>query len=122
MAKRDGSDAGAGAGGRPRRVSLADRGIPMGADAVYAADGGQSSAAVYQLPTGGPKKGESWEGSHKRVTFYCDTQLLALVDEEVETSRREGNPISKTQIIEAGLIRRYQEQGRIAVPDTDDPD
>jgi hypothetical protein len=120
MPKRDGP----GAGGRPRsgRVSLTDRGIPMGADAVYAADGGPQSAAVYQLPTGGANKGESWEGSHKRVTFYCDTQLLALVDEEVETSKAEGNPISKTQIIEAGLIRRYQEQGRIAVPETDDKD
>jgi hypothetical protein len=120
MPKRDGT----GPDGRPRgrRVSLADRGVPMGADAVYAADSGQPTAAVYQLPTGSTNRGESWEGTHKRVTFYCDTTLLALVDEEVEASEAQGEPISKTQIIVAGLIRRYQEQGRIAVPETDDTD
>ena len=36
----------------------------------------------------------SWEDQHKRVTFYCPTQLLALIEEEMQRSGR-----SKTSVI-----------------------
>jgi hypothetical protein len=36
----------------------------------------------------------SWEGQNKRVTFYCPTQLLDLIEEEMERSGR-----SKTSVI-----------------------
>jgi hypothetical protein len=93
-------------------VSLADRGVDAGsggAAAALAADNGQPQPAMPadQSPTA-PGEDQTWAGSHQRVTFYCDKRLLALVNQEVATSRAQGEPVSKSQIIVEGLTRRYQ--------------
>ncbi len=42
----------------------------------------------------GASRGEPWEAQHKRVTFYCPTELLTRIEEEIIRSGR-----SKTAMI-----------------------
>ncbi len=42
----------------------------------------------------GASRGEAWEAQHKRVTFYCPTELLTRIEEEIIRSGA-----SKTAVI-----------------------
>lgn len=84
----------------PRRTSLRDRVNPLpralGREAIY----GERDAPVDPAARArngepnGPETGPRWEAGHKRVTFYCSTELLAALEVEMARARQ-----TKTQVI-----------------------
>ena len=67
----------------------------------------QETPAVSAVPE--PAAEETWEASHKRVTFYCPVDLLDELARAVRTTGR-----SKSQLLVKGLrlALRESEKGR----------
>ncbi len=76
------------------RTSLRDRleggsqQAPQGREALYQTSDGHSTGEVDRKPLTvdgeqPPFKGERWDDSHTRVTFYCPASLLQAIEDEV---------------------------------------
>jgi len=96
------------------RTSLRDRleggsqQAPQGREALYQTSGSRSMEEVDRKPLtvdGEPSsfKGERWDDSHTRVTFYCPAPLLRAIEDEVKNSEW-----SKSQVIVDALRGRFQ--------------
>jgi hypothetical protein len=72
----------------PKQRTAVDQ-LPSTVDGPRTTIGGQRSLSITQSA-----EREPWEAQHKRVTFYCPTELLARIEAEMDRSGR-----SKTAVI-----------------------
>ncbi len=92
----------------PKRPSLRDRlaqqSEPQGREAVYGA-GTPQTEDVDRIPSRDrePAAGQTWDESHRRVTFYCPQDVLEAIEAEMARSGR-----SKSRVIVDALSEHLE--------------